>query len=110
MAGEGSADRPLALVEVAHLSDTGRVRHHNEDRALASPRMLVVADGMGGAKAGEVAAQMAVDAVGRLVGQPSADEVRSASSIQIVPADGTPRAGASGTLSAGAMRRMPRSG
>ena len=36
MAAEGTADRPLALVEVAYLSDTGRIRHHNEDRALAS--------------------------------------------------------------------------
>ena len=59
------AEGPLTLVEVAHLSDTGRVRHHNEDRSLATAALLVVADGMGGAKAGEVAAQMAVDAVGR---------------------------------------------
>jgi protein phosphatase len=78
MAAEGTADRPLALVEVAHLSDTGRIRHHNEDRALASPRVLVVADGMGGAKAGEVAAQMAVDAVGRLVGPVHEGDVRGA--------------------------------
>ncbi len=40
--------------------------------------MLVVADGMGGAKAGEVAAQMAVDAVGRLVGPVHEGDVRSA--------------------------------
>ena len=59
MAAEGTADRPLALVEVAHLSDTGRIRHHNEDRSLASPRVLVVADGMGGAKAGEQASRIA---------------------------------------------------
>jgi serine/threonine protein phosphatase PrpC len=78
MPAEGTADRPLALVEVAHLSDTGRIRHHNEDRSLASPRVLVVADGMGGAKAGEVAAQMAVDAVGRLVGPVHEGDVRSA--------------------------------
>src|SRR5262245_31338535 len=75
---EGTADRPLALVEVAHLSDTGRIRHHNEDRSLASPRVLVVADGMGGAKAGEVAAQMAVDAVRRLVGPVHEGDVRGA--------------------------------
>ncbi|HTI32973.1 MAG TPA: Stp1/IreP family PP2C-type Ser/Thr phosphatase [Miltoncostaea sp.] len=78
MAAEGTADRPLALVEVAYLSDTGRIRHHNEDRALASPRVLVVADGMGGAKAGEVAAQMAVDSVKRLVGPVHEDDVRGA--------------------------------
>ncbi len=63
MTAEGGAGTRLALVEVAHLSDTGRVRHHNEDRSVASSRILAVADGMGGAKAGEVAAQVAVDSV-----------------------------------------------
>ena len=77
-AGEATAGGPLALIEVAHLSDTGRVRHHNEDRSLASPRMLAVADGMGGAKAGEVAAQMAVDTVGGLAPPVRAEDVRSA--------------------------------
>lgn len=66
MTGEGSAERPLALVEVAHLSDTGRVRLHNEDRSIATARILAVADGMGGAKAGEVAAQVAVDSLSGL--------------------------------------------
>ena len=66
MTGEGSAERPLALVEVAQLSDTGRVRLHNEDRAIATARILAVADGMGGAKAGEVAAQVAVDSLSGL--------------------------------------------
>ncbi len=53
----------LRLAEVAHRSDTGLVRTHNEDRALAMPPLIAVADGMGGAKAGEVAAQMTVDAL-----------------------------------------------
>lgn len=66
MTGEGSAERRLALVEVAHLSDTGRVRLHNEDRSIATSRILAVADGMGGAKAGEVAAQVAVDSLSGL--------------------------------------------
>ncbi|MFN3465937.1 MAG: hypothetical protein ACK4X1_17860, partial [Terricaulis sp.] len=70
-------DGPLALIEVAHLSDAGRVRHHNEDRALVSGGVLVVADGMGGAKAGEVAAQMAVDAVGALGAPPPLHGVRA---------------------------------
>jgi protein phosphatase len=78
MTGEAIAGGPLAMVEVAHLSDTGRVRHHNEDRSLASPRVLAVADGMGGAKAGEVAAQMAVDTVGRLTAPVRAEDVRGA--------------------------------
>ena len=78
MTGEATVGGPLALIEVAHLSDTGRVRHHNEDRSLASPRVLAVADGMGGAKAGEVAAQVAVDTVGGLEAPVRAEDVRGA--------------------------------
>ncbi|MGD9696516.1 MAG: Stp1/IreP family PP2C-type Ser/Thr phosphatase [Thermoleophilia bacterium] len=68
----------LALVELAHLSDTGRVRHHNEDRALASPVLMAVADGMGGANAGEVAAQVAVEAVGGVGAAAATEDVREA--------------------------------
>ena len=68
----------LALVELVELSDVGRVRHHNEDRALRRPPLFAVADGMGGAKAGEVAAQMAVDEVAALPAQASVEEVRDA--------------------------------
>src|SRR4029079_18930266 len=105
MAAEGTADRPLALVEVAPLSDTGRIRHHNEDRALASPRVLVVADGMGGAKAGEVAAQMAVDAVKRLVGPVREGDVRGAveranRAIRRVASDDPDKSGMGTTLTA----------
>jgi serine/threonine protein phosphatase PrpC len=53
----------LRLTEVAHASDTGRVRSHNEDRSLAQPPLLAVADGMGGAKAGEVAAQITIETI-----------------------------------------------
>ncbi len=66
---------PLRLIEVAQLSDTGLVRAHNEDRALAVAPLLAVADGMGGAKAGEVAAQMTVDALARTGPAPSVDQV-----------------------------------
>lgn len=105
MPAEGTADRPLALVEVAHLSDTGRIRHHNEDRALATPRVLVVADGMGGAKAGEVAAQMAVDAVRRLVGPVHEGDVRGAveranRAIRRVATDDPEKSGMGTTLTA----------
>ena len=65
----------LRLVEVAQLSDTGLVRAHNEDRAFAVAPLLAVADGMGGAKAGEVAAQMTVDALSRTGPAPSVEQV-----------------------------------
>jgi PPM family protein phosphatase len=39
----------------AGISDVGRVRPHNEDAAFLGPYVAVVADGVGGAAAGEVA-------------------------------------------------------
>ncbi|BBL72772.1 PP2C family protein-serine/threonine phosphatase [Methylogaea oryzae] len=54
--------------EVASLCDMGCVRQNNEDRVgvfslPSGGALLVVADGMGGHAAGEVAAQMALDAM-----------------------------------------------
>src|SRR6476469_82583 len=39
----------------AGVSDVGRVRPHNEDSAFVGPYVALVADGVGGAAAGEVA-------------------------------------------------------
>ncbi len=45
---------------VGAVTDLGRVRRVNEDAWHAGPGLLVVADGMGGYAAGEVASQLAV--------------------------------------------------
>ena len=50
----------LALNFVA-VSDRGLVRANNEDSAYAGPHLLVLADGMGGHAAGEVASQLMVE-------------------------------------------------
>ncbi|MFZ9292035.1 MAG: protein phosphatase 2C domain-containing protein [Ilumatobacteraceae bacterium] len=44
-------------------TDTGRLRQQNEDAAHAGPGIFVVADGMGGHNAGEVASAIAVGAL-----------------------------------------------
>ena len=52
----------LRVAEQAFRSDTGRQRTANEDSLYARAPMFAVADGMGGAQAGEVASQIAADA------------------------------------------------
>ena len=51
----------LRIVEKAALSDVGRQRQGNEDSYLERSPLFAVADGMGGARAGEVASRMAVE-------------------------------------------------
>ena len=48
---------PVAAYAVA--SDTGRRRRHNEDDYVVSPPLFAVAEGMGGAQAGEIASGLA---------------------------------------------------
>lgn len=47
----------------AYRTDTGRMRENNEDNVYASEGIFIVADGMGGHNAGEVASKMAIDSI-----------------------------------------------
>ncbi len=59
------SDRTVHVV-AAGVSDVGKQREHNEDRYRLMPEydLYLVADGMGGHRAGDVASTMATDVVG----------------------------------------------
>ena len=53
---------PLGIVEQVGRTDVGRQRSANEDSLVLRPPFFAVADGMGGARAGEVASAIAAEA------------------------------------------------
>ncbi len=53
-------------------SSTGRKRRHNEDSYVADPPVFAVADGMGGAQAGELASSLAAETVAQVPVDPAA--------------------------------------
>jgi PPM family protein phosphatase len=55
----------IRIAEHWHGSDLGRQRRGNEDNYFVRAPLFVVADGMGGAQAGEVASEMAVESFDR---------------------------------------------
>src|SRR5207247_8892980 len=52
-------------LNVASLSDPGRIREQNEDAVLTDVPLVAIADGVGGHKGGEVASTLALEVLGR---------------------------------------------
>ena len=53
----------MSIASYARASDTGKKRRRNEDSYVVAPPLFAVADGMGGAQAGEVASKLAAAAL-----------------------------------------------
>lgn len=71
-----SADEQVELgMDFRGHSETGPVRRNNQDSAYVSPTMLCVADGMGGAAAGDLASTVAIDELRRSDAEYEPDEL-----------------------------------
>lgn len=64
------------MIRAFGVSDAGRVRESNEDKFVSDTDrgLFAVADGMGGHKAGEVAAQLAIDAITGFINRSDNDD------------------------------------
>ena len=72
----------MTVLRVGSATDTGLVRRINQDQVLVTDGLYAVADGMGGHAAGEVASEVAVEALrasfGAHDGKPTAEDLRAA--------------------------------
>jgi len=78
----------VRIVDHASTSHTGKVRRTNEDSFLDEPPLFVVADGMGGARAGELASRLAVDTFRELPvisGESAEDRLRRMDDPRVEP-------------------------
>jgi PPM family protein phosphatase len=71
------------VLRYAVRSDVGLLREGNEDSAYAGPRLLAVADGMGGHAAGEVASSLTIASMAELDSQQPGDDMLEALSSAV---------------------------
>ncbi|MDX6648358.1 MAG: family protein phosphatase [Solirubrobacteraceae bacterium] len=72
----------LRAAESFSKSDTGRQRRSNEDRAFEQAPLFAVADGMGGARAGEVASKLVVETFADGLPAGGSEEERLAAAVR----------------------------
>ena len=63
----------MRIGRVAGVTDTGRRRRQNEDAYVCEPPLFAIADGMGGAQAGELASRIAAAALEERLGRAAAE-------------------------------------
>jgi PPM family protein phosphatase len=64
----------VKLGQTAAATDPGRKRRQNEDAFVLRPPLFAIADGMGGARAGEIASALAAGALSEAAGQGGGEE------------------------------------
>jgi serine/threonine protein phosphatase PrpC len=72
----------MRVAQATAVSDAGRTRRRNEDAYVVDPPLFAVADGMGGAQAGEVASQLAAAVLRESTGKDGDPEGRIVALIQ----------------------------
>jgi serine/threonine protein phosphatase PrpC len=66
----------VTVIQLGHGTDTGKKRRRNEDAYVVEPPLFAIADGMGGAQAGELASSLAAGAVREIEGAAGSGERR----------------------------------